>query len=96
VSGENERPVYRLVNSCEDAVRLKVAELINKDPDMCKCEKCFLDVCAIVINGGFCHIVTTTEGELLANIPNIMNNSEADLFFAAFKAIEIVKNHPMH
>lgn len=91
--GENTK--YTLVNANEELVRTNVRNLMNKT-DMCRCEKCFLDVCAIVFNKGFAHFATTKEGELMAKIPDMNHANHAGLIVAITAAIELVKKSPQH
>ena len=58
---------FVLVNIVEELVREKVDELI-KDLDMCQCENCKLNTCAIALNNLPPHYVTTERGALLAEL----------------------------
>ncbi len=61
---------YLLINAYEPVVLETVYDLMQKQ-EMCRCEKCFKDVCAIVFNKGFVHFVTTQEGRLMAKLPTL-------------------------
>ena len=87
---------YKIVNAYEDLVSLMVHRHIKLDPAMCKCDKCYLDVCAIVFNNGFARFVTTEPGTLLATLDSISKEKETQLLVATIKAIEIVKKSPQH
>ncbi len=86
---------YVLVNSTEELVRRHVSEVMAKT-DMCRCEKCFLDVCALVYNKGFAHFTTTRKGGLLAKVPDMNRTNHVELMVAVADAVEKVKAHPMH
>ena len=89
---------YALVNAYDDTVRTRVQELIRQT-DMCQCEKCFLDVCAMVFNNrtfAFTFFVTTRKGELFAKVPEMNPVNLADLTVACITAIEKVKTKPNH
>jgi hypothetical protein len=53
-------------------------------------------VCAIVMNDGFSRYVTTDKGELLAMLPNRMENRDIELLVKTMNAIKMVKAHPNH
>lgn len=95
---DNSVPIkrYGLINAYDSKVRLIVKGIIDKDPDMCRCEKCFLDVCAIVFNSGFTRFVTTEKGELFSMLPSVTDNMDVEIMVAAFKAVELVKSKPDH
>jgi competence protein ComFB len=62
VEGEKE-----VVNIIEDMVKLKVSDMI-KDFDMCDCDLCRLNACAIALNNLPSHYVTTKKGALLGKV----------------------------
>ncbi|MGD9559338.1 MAG: late competence development ComFB family protein [Oscillospiraceae bacterium] len=86
---------YKLVNANEELVQRNVRRQMEQT-DMCQCEKCFLDVCAIVFNKGFAHFATTKEGELMAKIPDMNTTYHASLIVAITEAIELVRRSPKH
>lgn len=87
---------YKVVNAYDELVRQAVHEAIDKDDGMCKCEKCFLDVCTIVFNSGFSHFVTSHQGELYAKVNDMNLGNHVDLFIVVLRAIQTVKQKPMH
>jgi len=94
----SEKPKYALVNAYDDTVRTRVRELMNQT-DMCQCEKCFLDACAMVFNNrtyNYTFFVTTARGELFAKIPEMNPVNLADLTVACIAAIEKVRISPNH
>ena len=88
-------PHYQIVNAYDELVRSNVHNLMEM-MDMCKCEKCFLDACALVFNNGFARFVTTREGELLGKLPDMNHSNHVDLVVAATEALTLVKNAPQH
>ena len=91
-----KRPVqYELINSYDDIVKLTVRELMNST-DMCKCERCFLDVCAIVFNRGYTHFVNTREGELLKKIPDMNLGNRVEMQVQVMQAMKLVRSFPHH
>lgn len=87
---------YKIVNAYDELVRTAVREAIDKDDEMCRCEKCFLDVCTIVFNNGFSHFVTSRQGELYAKVGDMNIGNHVDLFLVVLRAIQTVKQKPMH
>jgi competence protein ComFB len=86
---------FKIVNAYDDIVRTNVRELM-KHMNMCQCEKCFLDACAIVFNRGFARFVTSREGELLSKIPDMNHSNHIELVVAITGALNLVKNFPKH
>lgn len=84
-----------LVNIAETVVREKTLELI-KTMDMCQCEKCYLNACAIVLNSVKPLYVTTPKGALLSEILTINIQYQTDLTFDIIKALKIVCKSPRH
>lgn len=94
MSNKNETD-FILVNIAETAVRRKTAELM-KTLDMCQCEKCYLNACAIVLNAVKPLYVTTQKGALLSEIDTITLQYQTSLIFDIFKALKIVSKSPRH
>lgn len=89
---------YQLINAYESIVKTNVQELM-KDEDMCKCEKCFLDVCALVLNSkhaSYSRFVTTKKGALLAQIPEMGYVNKTEMTVIILDAIRQVKESPQH
>lgn len=86
---------YILVNVVEEIVRKKTRELI-KTIDMCQCEKCCLDACAIALNSLHQIYVTTHRGALLTQIDTVSVSYQAELICEIVKALMLVKNAPRH
>ncbi len=86
---------FILVNVAEEAVRRKTAELM-KTMDICQCQKCFLNTCAIVLNSVKPKYVTTIKGALFSEIETTILQYQVDLTFDIIKALEIVKKSPRH
>jgi len=86
---------FQLVNAYDEVVRMTVREVMDKT-DMCKCERCFLDACAIVFNRGYAYFVNTKEGELLKKIPDMNLGNHVELMVDVMHALKLVKNFPHH
>lgn len=89
---------YILVNAYDDLIRSNVWRLMMTDPDMCHCEKCFLDVCALVFNShhGYAKFVTTKSGATLAKVPEMSYGRQAEMTVAILEAITRTKDFPKH
>lgn len=86
---------YSLVNAYEPAVREMVQDTMAKT-DMCRCEKCYLDACAIVFNKGFTRYVTTRKGEVLASLLDMNQARQVQLRVAVTEAVDLIKKSPQH
>lgn len=90
-----KEPEYILVNAYDDMVRTNVRQLMEKT-DMCRCEKCFLDICALVFNKEYTHFVTTKKGALLAKVPEMSHGKGVEMTVVILEAIRMVKDSPQH
>lgn len=90
---------YILINAYEDLIKTNVWSLMQQDPDTCKCEKCFLDTCALVFNNkryNYTKVVTTRRGSLLVKLPEDNYGRQAEMTVAILDAIKTVKETPRH
>lgn len=86
----------RLKNLMEDEVMYVTNELLSEREDVCKCQKCKLDIAAIALNALSPKYVVTEIGELLGRANNSNIQFEADVITEVTKAIDVVKNSPHH
>ena len=84
-----------LVNTTEELVKMTVDEVISKI-DMCSCDICKLNACAIALNKLEPHYVTTTRGKLLAKIITEKMNYQMEVLVEVTKALLTVKKNPLH
>lgn len=92
---KEEQSKIILANIIEEIVKYAVDDIIDS-MDMCKCEICRLNACAIALNNLPPRYVTTSIGTLLAKIPTEMINYHTIVLVEVTKALMIVKEHPMH
>jgi competence protein ComFB len=85
----------QLMNVLEEIVKLKVDETI-KSIDMCQCEHCRLDACAIALNVLPQKYVTTFKGSLFSKIDYLNADFQMEIQIEVFKALKAVKEHPRH
>jgi len=84
-----------LVNVLEELVREKVDSSV-KSLDMCQCEKCRLNACAIALNALPAKYVTTTKGALMALLAASNLEYQTSVQVEVIKALNVVKENPMH
>lgn len=86
---------YVIVNAYEEMVKQNVLMMIEY-MDMCRCDKCVSDACAMVLNQLEPHYVTTRKGELLTIIPQTVRDKHIDLTVKVVQALQKVKESPRH
>jgi competence protein ComFB len=86
---------YMLVNVAEELVKKKVKEMMPSY-DMCQCGKCYLDVCALVLNQTHSRYYTTEKGKLLNLLDATNYQFKTDLVVTVLGAMKLVKEHPRH
>ena len=86
---------YQLVNAYDSTVRMSVREVMG-NMDMCKCERCFADICAKTLNVLEPRYVTTAMDEIYDRVAMSDLEKQMRLSDEVFNAIEIVKNNPSH
>ncbi|MCL2579815.1 MAG: late competence development ComFB family protein [Oscillospiraceae bacterium] len=86
---------YVIVNAYEDLVKQNVLSMA-KYLEMCTCNKCLTDVCALVLNDLPPHYVTTRKGEILTQLPQNAQDKHADLTVKIVHALNFVKDSPRH
>lgn len=85
-----------LCNLMEDKVSYITEQLLEREKDVCDCDKCKLDIIAIALNNLPTKYVVTEKGKLLGRANNLNYQFEADIVTEVTKAIEIVKKEPRH
>ncbi|MFZ5646726.1 MAG: late competence development ComFB family protein [Bacillota bacterium] len=82
----------RLINVAEIVVFEIIDRLLAKR-DVCKCERCRLDIAAIALNNVPPNYVVSTEGEVRRSINRQL---KVDAGREVENAIEKVREHPHH
>ncbi|NLY67720.1 MAG: late competence development ComFB family protein [Tissierellia bacterium] len=76
---------------------LHVLDRILKDRnDVCKCDKCRLDIAAIALNNLKPKYVVTEKGRVYAKLAALNYQNEANIIVEITKAIKIVGENPRH
>lgn len=89
-------PQYILSNAMEEAVREEVRATLN-NVNICKCDKCYYDICALVLNNMAPQYATSPEGILMNKAKILLSmNTLTKISGEIFSAIDKVKNKPDH
>ena len=87
--------MYRLKNYMEELVLKKTNEIL-KLMNICKCEKCRLDIMALALNELPAKYVVTDKGELFTKLRELEQQFEVDVDTAIIKAAVFVSKNPKH
>lgn len=85
----------QLKNYMEEIVFSLIGEVLD-DINMCKCEKCVLDIAAIALNDLPPKYIVTEQGELYSKVNTLKYQFEVDVIAAITKAAVLVKRNPKH
>ncbi|CCQ95987.1 Late competence development protein ComFB [[Clostridium] ultunense Esp] len=85
-----------LRNLMEDEVIYAINRLLKDKKDICTCDKCKLDIAAIVLNNLKPKYVVTDKGELYGKVDTLDYQFDADLIKEIVKAVNIVGAEPRH
>ena len=89
-------PKYILFNAMEEAVKEEALATMH-NVNICKCEKCYHDVCALVLNNMPPQYVTSQEGVLFKKAAALLSiDTLTKLSTEIFDAISKVKDRPGH
>jgi len=83
-------------NYMEDVVFDLLQKLLSEREDICKCDRCKLDMVALVLNKVPPKYVVTQKGSVYTRLKELELQSRVDTLREFTKAIEIVKNKPNH
>lgn len=84
-----------LKNYMEQIVLSQMKDVLN-DINMCKCEKCLLDIAALALNDLPPQYIVSKKGELYSKINTLKKQFEVDVIAAITKAAVLVKRNPRH
>lgn len=85
-----------LVNLMEKEVEAVTNEVVKGMKDICHCEKCKLDIIALVLNKLPARYVVTTKGYAYSKASTLNYQFSADIITAVTNAINIVAKNPRH
>ncbi len=88
--------MFRLVNVMEYTVEETLDEVLRSREDVCKCQRCRLDIMAIALNRLPPAYVVTSKGEVIVRTNALRQQFKVDVIRAIAEAIEIVSRTPHH
>jgi competence protein ComFB len=86
----------KILNYMEDMVSDKLEEMLADRPDMCKCQKCRLDVMVWALNHLPPKYVITEKGRLYTKLTEQEIQFRADVVKELTRAILRVSKNPNH
>jgi len=93
---KSEEIKLKLHNYTEDLVIDKLKELLEQEENdnICKCDKCILDMCTFALNRLSPQYVVSHKGEVFTKINDFNQQSKVDVMATVAKAIEVVSKNP--
>jgi competence protein ComFB len=89
--------MYKLQNYSETVVCRLLDSILNGYDNICKCEKCKLDITAIALNSLDTKYIVSEQGEIYTKaIAEVDRQEKINVTTAITKAIEIVAANPKH
>ncbi|MCT4509821.1 MAG: late competence development ComFB family protein [Tepidibacter sp.] len=86
--------MYKLKNYMEDLVDINLNILLEEYEDICKCDKCILDIKAIALNNLKPRYGVTRIGDVYIRIDESKTGSNVKMMSEIIKAIEKVSKNP--
>lgn len=86
---------YVFENIMELVVKNQVEDMMERS-NQCHCDKCKMDVMALVLNKIPPKYVATNKGALITRVQSYSRQGTADLTAAITAAMETVRNFPLH
>ena len=89
--------MYKLKNYFETEVNDLLDAILNRYDNICKCEKCKLDIKALALNSLSVKYTVSEQGEIYTSALAEVNKQQTiDVTTAITKAIAIVSANPKH
>ena len=89
--------MYNLKNFSEIEVNTLLGKILSKYDNICKCEKCKLDISAVALNSLSTKYTVSEQGEIYTTALSEVDKQETiNVTTAIIKAIEIVSKNPKH
>jgi len=86
----------KIQNYMEDVVHDELEILLNERDDVCKCNKCQMDMMVWALNRLSPKYVITDKGRLYTKLKEQEVQFKADVVKELTKAIEFVRKNPKH
>lgn len=93
---DEKKHAYSIKNYMEDVVLKNIDEQLSKRPDVCRCDRCRLDMYAFSLNHLPAIYVVTEKGAIYTKLKEMEFQFAADVTREVFKAIEFVRSHKRH
>jgi competence protein ComFB len=85
-----------LRNYMEEIVDGTMEEILAHRDDICKCERCKLDIKALALNHLPPKYVVTDIGYVYTKVNELENQFKADIAVAVTNAMKIIRANPRH
>jgi len=85
-----------LSNYMEEAVDRTMDEILSHRDDVCKCERCKLDIKALALNHLPPRYVVTDKGYIYTKVNELESQFKADITVAVTNAMKIIRLNPRH
>ena len=83
-------------NYMEEVVDSTMDEILARDEDICKCERCLMDIKALALNNLPPKYVVTDKGYVYTKVNELVSQFKADIAVAVTNAMKIVRKNPRH
>ena len=85
-----------LNNYMEYTVKKNLDRALKKYNDICKCERCQLDIMAIALNNLKPKYIVSQKGELYSKVEEMDPQYDVDIIRELTRAINVVSKSPHH
>ncbi|MDD2446878.1 MAG: late competence development ComFB family protein [Tissierellia bacterium] len=87
--------MLEIKNYMEEVVFNHMDKVLN-NMEICKCEKCRMDIAAIALNNLPTKYVVTQKGELYSKVSTLLSQFEVDAITTITKAAIKINENPQH
>ena len=85
-----------LTNYMEEAVDRTLEEILADRDDICRCERCKMDVKALALNHLPPKYVVTDMGYVYTKVNELESQFKADITVAVTNALKVIRKNPRH
>lgn len=83
-------------NYMEEAVERTIEEILARRDDVCKCDRCKMDIKALALNHLPPKYVVTDRGYVYTKVNELESQFKADMTVAVTNALKVVRDNPRH
>jgi len=80
----------------EEATDSTIEEILARRDDVCKCDRCKMDIKALALNHLPPKYVVTDMGYVYTKVNELENQFKADITVAVTNALKIIRDNPRH